>query len=1239
MAGISASTTNIATSGAYQTADSGGYDITIVKFNPGGALLWATYYGGYNDDDPRAICVDKKDYIYIAGLTSSNNGIATKNSFQTVRSGSNANAFLSKFSSAGKIVWGTYFGGKDYTVASSITTDAEGNVYMAGSTGCNSGIATKGAYQTSITGYSGVISSFIAKFNSSDSIIWSTYYGNSNAEVSGLALDGQNNVYVCGSASGGDLATSGAFQSALSGYSDAFLAKFGSNGDKLIWGSYFGSPYMYSDISGTGIVLDSKDNIYITGDVNYTGSYGIATNGAAQTAFAGASDAFLAKISNSGSQCLWSTYWGGTDDDRATAIVTDSKDNIYITGPTASTDFPVTSGATQSSLNGSYNSFLAKFSSSGVPTFSSYYGGSGATQSYGICIDGNDDVFLTGNTSSPSHIATSGAYQTSFGGSQDAFLAKFTLGPCKFKPAISSNPVLCQNTDMTYIANKDSGLTYVWRATGDSILSGQNTDSIRLKWLKAGIDTLSLIESLNGCKDSVRKGIDILSNTGVDIGKNKEICIGQSAVIGDSTIAPNFFYTYSWSSKPKGFTSTKTGAIVKPSVSTWYYLTKTNDTLCSTVDSILITVNALPKPRAGVAKSICIFDSTNLGDTALKGYIYSWTSIPSGFTSTLANPKVAPYGHTIYTLAEKIDSTGCKSRDVVSITVNGLPIPNPGKDKTICNGQSVELGANSENGESYSWTSMPNGFTSTVSDPKANPHTSTKYLLKQTTDSTGCSSVDSVFVTVNRLPVPMPGIAQSICFGDSASLGDTTDSKWHTYSWSSNPAGFSSTLAAMKVSPKVNTLYYLTEESDSTNCSAIDSVLVTVFHLPVIHIMDSRNICLGDSVILGSDTTTVNDLFSWSSNPSGFSANIADPKVSPGYATTYYMTKSRNGCKSIDSVTVTIFPRPILNLGHYKPVCESGDTVSLHGQPMGGYWFGNGVSDSSGNYFYDPGKMSAGDDQLVYLYNYGVGCKASDTVSVRINSLPIVNAGNDTSVCSNVGAIELKGKANSNNGVFTWSGGGVKKNMFDTYTAGVGYHALKLHYIDSNSCANSASVTYNVVQIPKVKFGTDSLNGYAPFYVPFIDSTSGQIVDQSWNFGDSTSSNNTSTFSQPTHVYGFPGIYSVSLKVYAINNCDSTLIKKQYITVLQKSGIKGIEVNNDIAAYPNPVHDRIYIKWPGIPAEEFTYRIVNSLGEDVEYGKISPESDMIILTGIKGGMYYLILDSQGTHLTRKFIKL
>ncbi len=392
-------------------------------------LEWTTYFGGNTIVNGYAVAVDAAENVYVSGTTSCTSGIATIGAYQaTFAGGFLCDAFLVKFNSAGQRIWATYYGGDGQENGYSLATDNSGNVYMAGATTSNFGMATTGAFQEIFTGVS---DPFLAKFDSLGFRQWATYYGASyfgsqfyDLQAS-VATDGSGNVYLAGNTSStAGIATPGAFKDTIDGVMDAFLVKFNSGGTRL-WGTYYGGSAPDAALT---VTTDQLGNVFIAG-LTFSQS-GIATPGACQEVIGDTAvyaDAFLAKFDSSGTR-QWGTYYGGSSDDGATAIATDQAGNIYLAGYTTSQSGIATPGAFRDTINnyGSiYDGFLVRFNSSGVRHWGTYYGGDNDDYCASVATDGSGNAYITGPTSSPSGIASPGAYQDAIGDSINAFLAKF----------------------------------------------------------------------------------------------------------------------------------------------------------------------------------------------------------------------------------------------------------------------------------------------------------------------------------------------------------------------------------------------------------------------------------------------------------------------------------------------------------------------------------------------------------------------------------------------------------------------------------------------------------------------------------------------------------------------------------------------------------------------------------------------------------------------------------------------
>ncbi len=270
-------------------------------------------------------------------------------------------------------------------------------------------------------------------------LVYSTFLGGGRGRESGygIAVDASGNIYVTGVTSSTDFpVTSGAFQTVSGGNDDAFVTKLnpaGGGPTDLIYSTYLGGSGFDN---GLGIAVDnsSSPNAYVTG---YTDSSDFpTTTGAFQTTPGGGEDAFVTKLNPLGSgsaDLAYSTYLGGSGSDRGYKIALDAQPNpnAYVTGTTSSTDFP-TAGALQTTSGGLSDAFVTRLSLTAGLVYSTYLGGTGGDQGLGIAVDGSCSAYVTGTTDSSDFPTTAGAFQRTFGGFFDAFIAKLAddASPC-----------------------------------------------------------------------------------------------------------------------------------------------------------------------------------------------------------------------------------------------------------------------------------------------------------------------------------------------------------------------------------------------------------------------------------------------------------------------------------------------------------------------------------------------------------------------------------------------------------------------------------------------------------------------------------------------------------------------------------------------------------------------------------------------------------------------------------------
>jgi hypothetical protein len=345
--------TDFPTQNPFQEALAGGLDAFVTKFSPeGNTLLFSTYLGGSGNDVGNGIAVDSSGSAYVTGDTSSTD-FPTQNPFQGALAGGD-DAFVTKLSPTGNaLLYSTYLGGSNTDVGNGIAVDSSGSAYVTGIT-TSTDFPTQNPFQGALAGG---FDAFVTKLGpTGNTLLFSTYLGGSGNEFgNGIAVDSSGSAYVTGITDSPNFPTQNPFQGTFAGGSfDAFVTKFSSTGNSLVYSTYLGGS---GDDEGRSIAVDSSGAAYVTG---VTDSPNFPTQNPFQGAFAGGPfDAFVTKFSSTGNSLVYSTYLGGSGDDDGNGIAVDSSGAAYVTGFTDSPNFP-TQNPFQGALAGSDDAFVTK---------------------------------------------------------------------------------------------------------------------------------------------------------------------------------------------------------------------------------------------------------------------------------------------------------------------------------------------------------------------------------------------------------------------------------------------------------------------------------------------------------------------------------------------------------------------------------------------------------------------------------------------------------------------------------------------------------------------------------------------------------------------------------------------------------------------------------------------------------------------------------------------------------------
>lgn len=816
-AGQTSSTSNIATFGAFQTALSGvGSNAYIVKFNSLGVRQWGTYYGS-SQTDFSAVHIDLSGNVYAAGSSTATTGISSGGAYQTAMAGVR-DAILVKFNSTGTRQWATYYGGAAYDEALAIDIDPSGNVYMGGRTFSTSGIASVGAYQTTLSSVNGTWEDgFVAKFNSSGARQWATYYGGDTIDyVKGLAVDASGNVYIGGQTySTTAIATVGAYQTSKSGSittADGFLAMLNTSGVRQ-WGTYYGGTN--TEIINA-VATDILGYVYVTGTTNSTS--GIASpSGVQQTSLFGGTDAFLAKFNTAGAR-QWGSYFGWTGNEEGLGLGVNTAGTIYFAGTTNSTTNISTTGNFQTSLAGGVDNYIEKFGPTGLRQEGTYFGGSGTEYACAFAYSDAGMLFLGGYTTSNVGITSIGSHQSSFGGgTTDGFLAAFNVTDTV---AAIAQPF----TDTIKCAGDNLLVTFGVTST----FRPGNVFSVQLSNVFgsfASPTTIGTLTTSNGGTISCTIPAVVASGTGyririvstlpvktsADNGKNISIgtkpvnlvatgtspaCTGRTLnLTATTTTTP---VTYSWVG-PNSYTSGVQNPTITNLTTTHsgdYIVTATNNQ-CSSKDTVTVTVYNTPTLPVLSANAPCEGDTLKLtaSNTTPAASAYSWTG-PNTFTAGTQNPIIAGVTTAASGTYKVVatSSNGCNSDTAnVVVTIQAAPVkPVATSTSPICSGNTLNLYATTTTtGVTYTWVG-PNGFSASTQNPvinNADTLATGNYIVSANIGA--CSRTDTVAVTVNFTHTPSlsitsnptnPTAADTVTFTASMTGCNTTP----VYLWKKN---------------------------------------------------------------------------------------------------------------------------------------------------------------------------------------------------------------------------------------------------------------------------------------------------------------------------------------------------------------------------------------------------------------------------------------------------------------------
>jgi hypothetical protein len=673
--------------------------------------------------------------------------------------------------------------------------------------------------------------------------------------------------------------------------------------------------------------------------------------------------------------------------------------------------------------------------------------------------------------------------------------------------SVGTGPIICSGQSASITASGNGSIE--WFLGGSSIGTGTN--------ISVSPSTTTTYQAVltdsNGCEDTDEVVVTVNALPTVSAGANVAICIGQSTTLTASGAA-----TYAWDSG-LGNGQTKT---VSPTSTSTYEVTGTDGNGCQNTATVEVTVNSLPTVNAGANQEICDGGSATL--TASGAVSYVWDNGPTGATQTVSpsitsvyevtgtdgngcqntdqvEVEVLPVDDASFTFNNFCDAVSANGPTNIATAGGAFAFnPAPGDGATI-NSTTGEIG-NFTTGNTYSVEYTTNGtcpsssiqivtvqstddasFTfdnicignnlplapyniatangifdfnvapidgaiiNNTTGEISNPTLGNTYEVIYTTPTGDCQASSVESVTVYTAPTVVASNDTTICNTEEITI---SASGADSYTWN-NGLGIG---VSHLISPSSTTLYTVTGTDNTTGCQNFDDVTITVNALPnVLAIASQTEICDGQSLTIDAVGAVT---YEWNNNIGAGNTHT----ISPSVTTTYEVIgEDGNGCENSSSVTIIVKASPNLVVTNDSEICE-GDNITISASGADGYVWDNGLNPIAAH-IVSPNTTTT----YTVTGENANGCQNQGTVTITVNEVPVVNAGDDQTVCAGE-EITLIGQTSI--GSLSWDQG-VDDGVAFVPTATTTYTVTA----ENNGCTATDQVEVVINPLPSVEAGDD----------------------------------------------------------------------------------------------------------------------------------------------------------------------
>ena len=909
--------------------------------------LWGTFYGDERNIHytlkPSDITTDSFGNVYVSGSTSgSNSSYATTGAYQTSPTPAFLNGIIEKFSPNGNRLWGTYYGGQNYTDISGIKVDSQDNVIITGTTESQTAISTIGSYKPNLSGSS---DAFLVKFNNSGTRIWGTYFGGEYQDLGfDIGIDNNNNIYMIGqTTSTTGIAISSNFQTLLnidpagSNTIDGYLAKFASTGN-LIWSSYVGG----ENRDGLNDIVVKNNYLIIGGTTRSFNN--ISTSGVFQESHNPIthSDGVIYKFSING-QRIWSTYYGGEQIDEIYTVEIDDEDNVYLGGQTASNVNITTNGSFDSTNSFSYKGFFAKLNSNGqriwgtylgqahvysiifknnsiylsatnfgidypkltnscsyrsnkyaeryIAKFSketdfiwgTYIGGDSTYSPTKIALDQNNDIFASGISGANNGIADASSYQSNVLGFYNYFLMKFSEENIT-TPITSSNSPICIGNTLELKAS--GGTDYLWSGPNGFSSTEQNPTILSATAANSG-QYSCLITGTGGCDDT--KTIDVIIG---DVEAPIPDLATLPTITGDcnTTVANAPTATDACAGVINGTTTNpRSYNLLGTYTIVWNYNDGNGN---NSTQNQIITITRQALPTVTSPQTFCFKQNTTISDITITGQNIKWyDALTNG--NLLNNTTLLENGKTYYA-SQTIN--GCESERVaVLITIQNTSMPTANTNQSFCSDSNPTIANIQITGNTIKWyDALNNGSLLSETTSLVDGVT---YYVSQTANNCESERLGVSVSIVNTPSAPTANGNQFFCKNENATLADIQitgqNIKWYD-------TNFAAAVLPNTTLLEDNKTYYASQtigcESDRI------PILIRVYNTPLPTANKNQQFCIAENATIAHLSITGSNIKWYQDVANG---TVLAETTWLENNKTYFATQTANNCES-ERLAITV---------------------------------------------------------------------------------------------------------------------------------------------------------------------------------------------------------------------------------------------------------------------------------------------------------------------------------------------